>query len=419
MSSFDFSSQFLQQLYLTKTANSYIFFSGYAYSGTPLSLILAKKFIHGSFKEAANWFPGKYICTRYDCNICVVMYPADLMLESFFLPAVYYTFVAMPYVAWSLAIQAVQPESTAEQAVLIMGDVLCIIPIFAFQRGLGAIILVSAQFKDADLSWSSVWSFETRIWYTVLVMFAIGSLEWYYLYKLTTRRAPKSNLSGEEFKEYVVPVDFTQNSDVEEEYLRSRADDEGINARELVKVFVTEQKSKSRTWKKKTERVIKPAVRGVSFGIRSNEIYALLGPNGAGKSTCMNMLASQITPEHGEYALSGLVANENDISVDHLYSNGIAFCPQFDALFPKKTVDQHIKFYAAVRGMDCSHNATQEHLNAIIELLGLEKHRNKEANELSGGFKRRLCLAISMIGYPKVMLLDEVRNCPLLHISLL
>lgn len=73
----------------------------------------------------------------------------------------------------------------------------------------------------------------------------------------------------------------------------------------------------------------------------------------------------------------------------------------------KKTVDEHIKFYAVIRGLDWDEEAAQDHLNAIIKLLGLEKHRSKLSTDLSGGYKRRLCLGISMIGYPKVMMLDE------------
>lgn len=160
--------------------------------------------------------------------------------------------------------------------------------------------------------------------------------------------------------------------------------------------------------RRKKERVIKSAVKGISFGVRDNEIYALLGPNAAGKSTVMNALASQLTPEHGDISLGGVVCTESDLNTDHLYRSGnVSFCPQFDALFPKKTVDEHVKFYAAIRGLDWDANATQDHINAIVKLLGLKQHRTKEAAELSGGYKRRLCMAVAMIGYPKVIMLDE------------
>lgn len=127
-----------------------------------------------------------------------------------------------------------------------------------------------------------------------------------------------------------------------------------------------------------------------------------------GKSTAMNVLASQITPEHGEICLDGETAFEGRKNVDHLYSRcNVAFCPQFDALFPKKTVEEHIRFYADIRGIDRNNRTIQEHLNAIVKLLGLEKHRHKQSTELSGGYKRRLCLCIAMIGFPKVMMVDE------------
>jgi hypothetical protein len=60
------------------------------------------------------------------------------------------------------------------------------------------VILVSTEFNDTDLSWREVWAFDTRIWYTILVMIAIGSLEWLFLYRLTSRREPKTKLTGDD-----------------------------------------------------------------------------------------------------------------------------------------------------------------------------------------------------------------------------
>merc|ERR1711933_26942 len=71
-------------------------------------------------------------------------------------------------------------------------------------------------------------------------------------------------------------------------------------------------------------------------------------------------------------------------------------------------VEAHLEFYSSVRGLDWKSEATQKHINAIIRLLGLEKYRHKESSNLSGGYKRRLSLAVAMIGYPKVMMVDEI-----------
>jgi ABC-type multidrug transport system ATPase subunit len=57
--------------------------------------------------------------------------------------------------------------------------------------------------------------------------------------------------------------------------------------------------------------------------------------------------------------------------------------------------------------MNWADTSTRDHVNAIVNLLGLQKHRHKDADELSGGYKRRLCLALALIGYPRVMALDE------------
>src|SRR5210317_1535508 len=98
----------------------------------------------------------------------------------------------------------------------------------------------------------------------------------------------------------------------------------------------------------------------------SHNVHLLLcygTSTGAGKSTIMNILASHVTPEHGDIALGGIVCTDRDLDTDHLYCNGnVSFCPQFDALFPRKSVDEHLKFYAAIRGLDWDADATQNHV---------------------------------------------------------
>lgn len=90
-------------------------------------------------------------------------------------------------------------------------------------------ILVSTEFNDTDLSWREVWAFDTRIWYTILVMIAIGSLEWLFLYRLSSRREPKTKLTGDEVTEFGSPCDISHNPDIIEERERSRKDNEGMH----------------------------------------------------------------------------------------------------------------------------------------------------------------------------------------------
>ena len=132
----------------------------------------------------------------------------------------------------------------------------------------------------------------------------------------------------------------------------------------------------------------------------------------------MALLVGEHTAEFGEVALAGNKLTNTDRSVGHLFrANKISFVPQFDALFPHKTVREHLEFYGNVRGLDLEAESTTNHIMAIVQLLGLGNHLDKLSTDISGGYKRRTCLAISMIGYPDVMLVDECttgRNEPVL-----
>lgn len=173
---------------------------------------------------------------------------------------------------YSSLLQAL-PEK--EQTILIVGDVLSLIPQVAFQRGLGAIIELSSDYRDEDLAWGDVWNFKQRVWFTILIMCIVGTIEWIYLYQLTTTRAKQSELPVEEKEALITPIDISEDPLIVEERARSHADADGINARDIVKVFYDSAKGNAAA-------VTKKSVKGVSFGIRQNEILALLGPNGAG-----------------------------------------------------------------------------------------------------------------------------------------
>jgi energy-coupling factor transporter ATP-binding protein EcfA2 len=211
----------------------------FAYSSTPIGLIIGKRFIHRDFDSVKGWFP-----------------------------AAYFTLISLPYLAWNIAYQSL-PE--AQATLLIVGDFLCLIPPVAFQRSLGAIIQVSLVYDDPNLTWNDVWTFDTRVLLSIVLMFGVGTLEWVYLYRLTTTRPPRTKVEADSDRQ-PEPI---HDEDVLEEKERSAVDDDGINARELVKVFEVEIKQDG----KKT-RTLKKAVKGVDFGIKKNEIYVLLGPNG-------------------------------------------------------------------------------------------------------------------------------------------
>eukprot|EP00538_Stauroneis_constricta_P006133 CAMPEP_0119550624 /NCGR_PEP_ID=MMETSP1352-20130426/4101_1 /TAXON_ID=265584 /ORGANISM="Stauroneis constricta, Strain CCMP1120" /LENGTH=1679 /DNA_ID=CAMNT_0007596523 /DNA_START=80 /DNA_END=5119 /DNA_ORIENTATION=+ len=347
----------------------------YAYSATPMGLIISKRFITKDFDSAKSWFP-----------------------------TVYFTVVSMPYVTWSMAYQLVD---SAESALLVVGDFLCIIPPVAFQRGLGAVIDVSLRYDDRDLYITDVFKFETRVMLAMVLMLVVGTLEWIYLRRLTTTKPMVTKL--EDGDEGNALPELTDDADVLTEREKSLESDDGINAREVVKVFNVEMgKGAKSAAAGGTGRAMKRAVKGVSFGIKKNEIFVLLGPNGAGKTTLMSILAGEYSPEHGTATIDERIISMKTRGVDHIFErSNVSWCPQHDSLFPGLTVQQHLEFYARVRGLVWDTNETKGHVNSIVKLLGLSKHVDKRPSELSGGYKRRVSLGIAMIGYPSSMLVDE------------
>ncbi|KAK9427506.1 hypothetical protein V1505DRAFT_379941 [Lipomyces doorenjongii] len=140
------------------------------------------------------------------------------------------------------------------------------------------------------------------------------------------------------------------------------------------------------------------AVDNVSFGVSPGEIFALLGPNGAGKSTLINMMRGELLPNHGTVLLEGEDIVKNMRSARQY----LGLCPQFDAL-DLMTTREHLEFYARAKGVE----TVAQDVDAVIGKVGLEEYGNRLASELSGGNKRKLSLAIALIGNPTVLILDE------------
>ncbi|KAK3295138.1 uncharacterized protein B0H64DRAFT_323738 [Chaetomium fimeti] len=141
------------------------------------------------------------------------------------------------------------------------------------------------------------------------------------------------------------------------------------------------------------------AVDNVTFGIPHGEVFALLGPNGAGKSTTISVIRGDLKPSAG-----GDVFVEDASVTRHLATarTHLGVCPQFDAV-DVMTVEEHLRFYARVRGIpDIAHN-----VSAVLRAVGLAAFRTRQAHALSGGNKRKLSLGIALMGNPSVLLLDE------------
>jgi ABC-2 type transport system ATP-binding protein len=144
------------------------------------------------------------------------------------------------------------------------------------------------------------------------------------------------------------------------------------------------------------------AVNGVSFSIGKGEIFGLLGPNGAGKTTTIRILSTIIHSDSGDVTIGGhSLKNEADAA-----RALIGICPQELALYPDMSAFDNLVFFGRMNGLG-SNEARQQAMTNLA-LMGLtERAKKGRVEKFSGGMKRRVNLAIALMGHPQLLFLDE------------
>ena len=144
-----------------------------------------------------------------------------------------------------------------------------------------------------------------------------------------------------------------------------------------------------------------PALDAIALTVPAGGVYGLLGPNGAGKTTLISILSGLLTAASGEISLGGRPLSE----IRATRPRCIALVPQDYAFYPMLTVTENLRCFAGVLGLagaEC-----QRQTDAAIAFGRLEQVTGKRAEQLSGGLRRRLNLAIGLLGQPQLLLLDE------------
>ncbi len=143
------------------------------------------------------------------------------------------------------------------------------------------------------------------------------------------------------------------------------------------------------------------AVDGLSLQIRRGELFSLLGINGAGKSTTVKMLSCLLRSDGGDALLEG-----HSIKAEGNRVKGIiGVCPQETAVAPNLTVRENLELICGVHGFD--RQRTGEMVAQTVNQLELSEILEKRAGKLSGGWQRRLSIAMALISQPKILFLDE------------
>lgn len=145
------------------------------------------------------------------------------------------------------------------------------------------------------------------------------------------------------------------------------------------------------------------AVHGTWLGVNKGECFCLLGPNGAGKTTTINCLTGAVPITNGDALMYGeSVRTPGGLSSIRAF---MGVCPQFDILWDKLTGREHLRLFADIKGIPSTHKKKQ--VESLLEQVKLLEAGDVVAGAYSGGMRRRLSVAVALIGDPKIVFLDE------------
>ena len=143
----------------------------------------------------------------------------------------------------------------------------------------------------------------------------------------------------------------------------------------------------------------KTAVNGINLKINEGELFALLGTNGAGKTTTIKMLSTLILPTEGEIKILGLDIVKDRQKIKEILN----VSPQETAIAPNLSVKENLEFMAGVYQIP----KKEEKIDELVKLFKLEEVLKQKAKTLSGGWQRKVSIAIALINDPKILFLDE------------
>ncbi|HEX6974107.1 MAG TPA: ABC transporter ATP-binding protein [Vicinamibacterales bacterium] len=143
------------------------------------------------------------------------------------------------------------------------------------------------------------------------------------------------------------------------------------------------------------------AVDGVTFDVRRGEIFGFLGSNGAGKSTTIRMLCGLLAPTSGTATVGGI-----DVAADpEGVKQRIGYMSQRFSLYEMLTVDQNIRFFAGIYGLNAAQMAARRAF--VLDMAGLRGREQSLARDLAGGWRQRLALGCAILHEPQILFLDE------------
>ncbi|XP_066091782.1 ABC-type organic anion transporter ABCA8-like [Saccopteryx bilineata] len=274
--------------------------------------------------------------------------------------------------------------------------------IFLIPHSTLVVVLLSSHIHwrfDAGLSAEAFLAVPIPFLHVIILLFILRCLEWKFE-KKSRRKDPFFRISPRSSKVCQNPEEPEgEDEDVQMERRRTANAVTSTTFDERPVIIASclrkEYKGKRKHFFSKTKKI---ATRNVSFCVRKGEVLGLLGHNGAGKSTSIKMITGDTEPTAGQVLLKG--------SSNRVPPEILGYCPQENVLWPSLTVREHLEVFAAVKGLRKA-DATLA-ISRLVDVLKLQDQQKHPVKALSEGIKRKLCFALSILGNPSVVLLDEL-----------
>eukprot|EP01112_Ceratiomyxa_fruticulosa_P004824 TRINITY_DN15382_c0_g1_i1.p1 TRINITY_DN15382_c0_g1~~TRINITY_DN15382_c0_g1_i1.p1 ORF type:complete len:935 (-),score=191.03 TRINITY_DN15382_c0_g1_i1:10-2565(-) len=284
------------------------------------------------------------------------------------------------------------------QSIFYVGGLLS--PTFNFAKSLLEILHYPLPYSDQPLfNLNRIgFPFLMLIVQTFLSFGLVLLIEYRYLWKYYTKKLWRGVRSLSIFKrnrdsQQDNLKDINLDSDVEEEAKRVLSMEAGPStSRDVIQAA-----NLSKVYRKNLV-----AVHSLSFGVPNGQCFGLLGMNGAGKSTTLGMLSGEINPTSGNIQLNGFnLANQRELALKFF-----GWCPQNDAIDLHLTLREHLTLFANIKGIN--RQLVSKTVEAFITMLDLGSIADHPIYSYSGGNKRKVSVALALIGFPPILLLDEV-----------
>lgn len=288
-------------------------------------------------------------------------------------------------------------DSTREIQLNFIEFVLRLLPIYSLSFGLfsmanGHIWQIAFKLQNIPGPWNrycALWS---------VIYLALGAVLYFFVILLLEAKGNAIARSVASTNSHA-PSYYDEDEDVTRE--RAEVEKDSNYAVRVVNLMVEYVIYREGCCRKKRPESTKLAVKGVSFGVKKGECFGLLGTNGAGKTSTFKVLSGEILPNYGQAQIAGLNVETEMKAIGAL----IGYCPQFDALLENLTAKEHLELYAAIKGIPKEMRAKL--IESKLQQLNLKQYENVLAGTYSGGNKRKLSVAIALLGNPPIILLDE------------